>query len=146
MAQPSNGNQTIADVSRNLDKVNQYGFKNGIEGLAEMSRISKIFRMDMESTFTVASKVMDPEGAVEMSSRLQALGGAFGKFHLHPGIEDGVFCSCQRQKSRAFRFFTRWTIGVGLGRGGRSGRCDRRGAKETGGIYSGRRKTPWHCF
>ena len=58
-------NQTIADVSRNLDKVNQYGFKNGIEGLAEMSRISKIFRMDMESTFTVASKVMDPEGAVK---------------------------------------------------------------------------------
>lgn len=74
-------NQTIADVSKNLDKVNQYGFKNGIQGLAEMSRISKIFRMEMESTFAVASKVMDPEGAVDMASRLQALGGAFGEFN-----------------------------------------------------------------
>jgi hypothetical protein len=74
-------NQTIADVTKHLDKVNQYGFKNGIQGLAEMSRISKIFRMEMETTFAVASKVMDPEGAVDMASRLQALGGAFGEFN-----------------------------------------------------------------
>ena len=73
--------QTIEDVKTNIEKVNQYGFKNGIQGLAEMSRISKIFRMDMQSTFTVADKVMNPEGAVDMASRLQALGGAFGEFN-----------------------------------------------------------------
>jgi ElaB/YqjD/DUF883 family membrane-anchored ribosome-binding protein len=72
---------TIKDVRDNLDKLNQYGFKNGIDGLAQMSRIAKIFRMDMAETFKVADKVMNPEGAIEMSSRLQALGGAFGEFN-----------------------------------------------------------------
>jgi hypothetical protein len=72
---------TIKDVRDNLDKLNTYGFKNGIDGLAQMSRISKTFRMDMTETFKVAEKVMNPEGAVDMASRLQALGGAFGEFN-----------------------------------------------------------------
>lgn len=76
-----NGKATIADVRANIDMINRYNFKNGTQGLAEMSRVAKIFRTDMRDAFTVAEKVMDPEGAIEMSARLQALGGSIGEFN-----------------------------------------------------------------
>lgn len=76
-----NGKQTIADVRTNIDAINRFNFKNGTQGLAEMSRVAKIFRTDMKDAFTVAEKVMDPEGAIDMSARLQALGGSIGEFN-----------------------------------------------------------------
>jgi len=76
-----NGQKTVAEVRANIEKLNSYNFKNGTEGLAQMSRIAKIFRTDMNDAFTVAEKVMDPEGAIEMSARLQALGGSIGEFN-----------------------------------------------------------------
>ena len=75
------GKKTIEDVRTNIDQINRYNFKNGTEGLAQMSRVAKIFRTDMNDAFNVAQKVMDPEGAVEMSARLQALGGSIGEFN-----------------------------------------------------------------
>lgn len=76
-----NGKMTIADVRTNIEQINKYGFKNGTEGLANMSRLAKIFRMDMADAFTIAEKVLDPEGAVELASKLQVLGGAIGQFN-----------------------------------------------------------------
>jgi hypothetical protein len=76
-----NGKQTIKDVRENIDSINRYNFKNGTQGLAEMSRVAKIFRTEMRDAFSVAEKVMDPEGAIEMSARLQALGGSIGEFN-----------------------------------------------------------------
>jgi hypothetical protein len=75
------GTQTTKDVRENLGKLNEYGFKNGVQGLAEMSRIAKIFRADMSDAFTLADKVMDPEGAIGLTANLQALGGAIGEFN-----------------------------------------------------------------
>jgi hypothetical protein len=75
------GSKTIKDVKDNLAILNTYGFKNGVEGLAEMSRVATMFRMNMQEAFKVADKVMDPEGAVALSSGLQALGGAIGEFN-----------------------------------------------------------------
>jgi hypothetical protein len=76
-----NGKQTIADVRANIEQINKYGFKDGTKGLAEMSRMAKMFRMDMQGAFTIADKVMNPEGAVELSAKLQVLGGAIGAFN-----------------------------------------------------------------
>jgi hypothetical protein len=39
--------KTITDIRENIEKLNRYGFKDGIEGLATMSRRAKEFRMDM---------------------------------------------------------------------------------------------------
>ena len=72
--------QTMKDIDTNLEKINTYGFKNGVESLAEMSRTAKMFRMDMQAAFTVADKVMDPAKAIELSANLQVLGGALGDF------------------------------------------------------------------
>lgn len=73
--------KTTEDINANILKLNAYGFKNGIEGLAKMSRISTEFRMNMEETFKIADKVLSPEGAIELSSNLQVIGGILGDFN-----------------------------------------------------------------
>lgn len=72
---------TIKDITTNLDKINQYGFKNGVDGLAEMSRKSREFRMNMQNIFTIAENVFTPEKAIDMAANLQVLGGAIGDFN-----------------------------------------------------------------
>lgn len=75
-----NARQTVKDIKDNVGKLNEYGFKNGIQGLAEMSRKAKEFRMDMGEVFKIADKVMSPEGAIDLAANLQVLGGAIGDF------------------------------------------------------------------
>lgn len=72
---------TIKDIRDNIDKINSYGFKNGIEGLAEMSRRAVEFRMNMNEAFKIADQVMDPEKALSLTANLQVLGGAIGDFN-----------------------------------------------------------------
>lgn len=69
------------DLSTNLSKLNEYGFKNGIEGLASMTRKATEFRMSMDEAFKIADKVMNPEGALDLAANLQVLGGAIGDFN-----------------------------------------------------------------
>lgn len=73
--------KTVEDVTTNLGKLNEYGFKNGIQGLAEMSRKATEFRLNMDSTFTIAEKVFDPEGAIKLSAELSVIGGQLGAFN-----------------------------------------------------------------
>jgi hypothetical protein len=69
------------DISANIGKLNEYGFKNGINGISEMARKATEFRMSMDSVFQVAEKVFDPDQAIELSANLQVLGGAIGDFN-----------------------------------------------------------------
>lgn len=73
--------KTAEDLQLNIGKLNQYGFKNGIQGLEKMIRFSKEFRVSMDEVFNIADKVMSPEGAMELSANLQVLGGAIGDFN-----------------------------------------------------------------
>lgn len=68
------------DLQTNIGKLNEYGFKNGVQGLGEMIKKSIEFRTNIESTFDVADKLFDFNSALEMSAKLQALGGAIGNF------------------------------------------------------------------
>lgn len=69
---------TVKEIRENLGKINEFGFKNGVQGLAEMSRQSKEFRINMSEAFKLADKVMDPANAIDMVANLQVIGGAFG--------------------------------------------------------------------
>jgi hypothetical protein len=68
----------LKEVGQNLNKINEYAFKDGVQGLSNMITKAKEFRMEMQSTFTIAEKVMDPEGAIDMAANLMAIGGAIG--------------------------------------------------------------------
>jgi hypothetical protein len=72
---------TTAELSRNIGKLNEFGFKNGIDGLSSMVRKATEFRMSINEAFKIAEKVMDPDGALELSANLQVLGGAIGDFN-----------------------------------------------------------------
>jgi hypothetical protein len=73
-----NSKKTTQDLKDNLSKLNEYGFKNGIEGLNRMVQKAAEFRMNMAETFKVADKVMNPESAIELTANMQMLGGAVG--------------------------------------------------------------------
>lgn len=72
--------KVIEEVGDNIERLNQYGFEDGIQGLADMSRKATEFRMNLEDTFTIAEKVINPDSAVELSANLQVIGGAIGEF------------------------------------------------------------------
>jgi hypothetical protein len=73
--------KTTKELSTNLSRLNEFGFKNGVQGLAEMVRKSTELRMNMDSVFKIADDVMDPEKAISLSANLQVLGGAIGAFN-----------------------------------------------------------------
>ena len=75
-----NGKKTVADMRENIGKLNEFGFQNGVKGLERMVQRATEFKIKMSDVFTIAEKVMDPEGAIALSANLQVLGGAIGDF------------------------------------------------------------------
>jgi hypothetical protein len=73
--------RVIQGLVENIGKLNEFGFKNGSEGLEKMVRRSLEVRSNLQNVFSVAEKVFDPEGALELSANLSALGMAFGDFN-----------------------------------------------------------------
>jgi len=76
-----NAKETTKKLVENVDKLNSYGFKNGIDGLTKMVQKAQGLRIELQTTFDLAEKVMDPTKALELSANLQAIGGAVGAFN-----------------------------------------------------------------
>jgi hypothetical protein len=71
----------VADgMKESVGKLNEFGFKNGIQGLERMTQKSIEFKLSMDKVANVAEKVLNPEGAIDMAANLQVLGGAIGDF------------------------------------------------------------------
>ena len=66
----------LPQVQSQIEKINTYGFKNGVDGLAEMVAESQVLGYNMSNVFNAAEKAFTPEGAIEMASKLQMIGGA----------------------------------------------------------------------
>lgn len=73
-----NTKQVFADVQRNMDQMNRFQFDNGVQGLTKMAAQASMLRFNMNETFRLADKVLDPEGAVETAAAFQRLGLAVG--------------------------------------------------------------------
>ena len=65
-------------VSDNVYKAQLYGFKDGVKGLTQMAIQAQRVGGSMDLASKAADKAFDPEGAIEMASSLQMLGGGFG--------------------------------------------------------------------
>ena len=61
-------------IMTNLEKMNIYNFENGVKGLAKMSAQAERLGIEMADVFRLSEKVMNPEGAIDMSAALQQLG------------------------------------------------------------------------
>jgi hypothetical protein len=69
---------SVQEVSKgvlgNLEKMNLYNFKDGVNGLARMAASASRLGVDLSHTFEIAEKIYNPEGAIEMAAGLQRLG------------------------------------------------------------------------
>ena len=73
-----NARTTTSLLNKNLEKLNSFGFKEGIKGMDEMVHKSVEFRMSMQNVYNLANKVWSPEGALDVVANLQMIGGAYG--------------------------------------------------------------------
>ncbi|CAB4129592.1 hypothetical protein UFOVP117_36 [uncultured Caudovirales phage] len=71
-----NAQAVSSTVTANLDKLNRFGFTNGVEGLAKMAGKAQALRFDMNETLDLADDLMSPEKAIETAAAIQRLGGA----------------------------------------------------------------------
>ena len=76
-----NTKKTTELLQKDLGKLNEYGFKNGVEGLNRMVQKSLEFRMNLGEVYKIADKVINPDSAIELTANLQVLGGAIGDFN-----------------------------------------------------------------
>jgi hypothetical protein len=67
-------NKVSGQVMTNLEKMNIFNFENGVKGLAKMVAQAERLGINMEKVFAQSEKVMNPEGAIDMSAALQRLG------------------------------------------------------------------------
>lgn len=73
-----NAREIVQTVVGNMDKLNRFQFEGGVQGLTKMAAQAAMLRVDMQTTFDFAEKVMTPEGAIEMAAAFQRLGVSAG--------------------------------------------------------------------
>lgn len=81
------------NVAKNIKLAQNYTFKNGIKGLENMAKKATTMKMDMQQVAALADKVSTVEGAIDVSSKLQVLGGPFAQLAdplgmLNEGLND----------------------------------------------------------
>lgn len=73
-----NVDATMDYIRKNLDDINKFGFKDGVEGLGRMAARMAAMRIDMSAVYNFADKVFDPENAISMVAGFQRMGVAAG--------------------------------------------------------------------
>jgi len=69
-----NGVQVSKQMLDNMDAMDKFSFEGGIDGLTKMAAMAVQMRVGMESTLTLANKLLSPENAIETAAALQRLG------------------------------------------------------------------------
>ena len=81
------------NVSKNIKIAQNYTFKNGLKGLESMAKKATALKLDMQQVAAFADKVSTVEGAIDVSAKLQVLGGPFAAMAdplgmLNEGLND----------------------------------------------------------
>jgi hypothetical protein len=74
-----NASKIVKNISSNIKLLNKYQFKGGVKGLATMAATVTKLGVDMGVVGSMADKLFDVEGAVDMSAQMQVMGGAWSK-------------------------------------------------------------------
>lgn len=69
---------TSDTLIKQLSKLNEFGFQNGIKGLGRMVQEAQSLKINMDEIFRVATDLYDPEKAINLAANLQVVGGAVG--------------------------------------------------------------------
>jgi uncharacterized phage-associated protein len=74
-----NSSKVIKNISSNMKMLNRYNFKGGVQGFKKMAETVTKLGINMNSVAGMADKLMNIDGAVEMSAKLQVLGGKWSQ-------------------------------------------------------------------
>lgn len=74
-----NATKVMKNIQSNIKLLNKYNFKDGVKGLAKMAESAAKLGVDMNLAGSMSDKLFDIDGAVEMSSQLQVMGGEWSK-------------------------------------------------------------------
>jgi len=74
-----NSGKVIKNLQKNMKLLNKYNFQGGAKGLGKMAALATKFKFEMQDIASFAESIMTPEGAVEVASKLQVLGGEWAK-------------------------------------------------------------------
>jgi hypothetical protein len=74
-----NTTKALKNVSDNFKKLNLYNFKGGVKGMMEMSAYATKMNIDFSQAFNAIDTAKTLEGAIELASNLQIMGGEFAK-------------------------------------------------------------------
>lgn len=106
-----------ASVKSHLKEVNQYGFKNGIDGLRQMAEYAEQIGMDMSQALKASGKMNSLTGATDVAARLSVLGGNFQKLGnplqmLNESLTDVE--SLQKRIGNMFSGMAKWDAQKGM--------------------------------
>ncbi len=74
-----NSSKVIKNIAGNIKLLNRFNFRGGAKGLAKMAESTTKMGLSMDVVASMADKLFDIEGAVEMSAQLQVMGGEWSK-------------------------------------------------------------------
>lgn len=106
-----------ASVKSHLKEVNQYGFKNGIDGMRQMAEYAEKIGMDMSQALKASGKMNSLTGATDVAARLSVLGGNFQKLGnplqmLNESLTDVE--SLQKRIGNMFSGMAKWDAQKGM--------------------------------
>ena len=73
-----NAKNTSETIIKQMDKLNQFGFKDGIQGLGRMVQEAQALNYNIENTTRLGEQLFDPAKAIDLAANMQVLGGAVG--------------------------------------------------------------------
>ncbi len=73
-----NARLVMNDVLSSMELMNRFNFQDGVMGFTRMAAQASFMKVNMRDVQSLADKVMDPSGAIEVASALQRLGVAAG--------------------------------------------------------------------
>lgn len=71
----------VKQISKNIDKMRQFGFEGGIKSLTLMAAKAEKMRIQVDEIFDVAKRARTIEGAMDMAAQLQLAGGSFSNIN-----------------------------------------------------------------
>lgn len=74
-----NASGTLKTLKNNINALDRFTFRRGIEGLTDMVMLSERYKINMESAFGFIEQSNSLENAIEQSAQLLALGGKFSQ-------------------------------------------------------------------
>jgi len=74
-----NTTKVLKVVNDNFKKLNTYTFQQGVKGFAQMAMYAEKFKIDIGQALNAADVARTLEGAIDLASQLQVMGGEFAK-------------------------------------------------------------------